>query len=81
MYKDAPGASRLFPQRLDDTVFVNTSRSVHAIDAFDGRERWTYSSARLGWDRMTARRLREFEKAEELGDTTGHPLLRGRVLQ
>jgi outer membrane protein assembly factor BamB len=44
------GASRLFPQRVGDVVIVNTSRSVHAVDAFDGSELWSLESSALGWD-------------------------------
>ena len=46
------GASRLFPQRIGDVVIVNTSRSVHAIDAFDGSALWTLDSSALRWDKV-----------------------------
>jgi outer membrane protein assembly factor BamB len=55
--------SRLFPVRLGDTIFVNTSRSVHAIDAFDGQEKWSMSEARVGWDALSDREEGEFEEA------------------
>ncbi|WP_145201508.1 PQQ-binding-like beta-propeller repeat protein [Planctomycetes bacterium Poly30] len=57
------GSSRLFPKREGDTIFLNTSRSVHAIDAFDGEERWSMNAGRLGWNRYTDRELRDFEQA------------------
>jgi|GEM_PF-863702 len=44
------GSSRLFPQRVGDTVIVNTSRSVHAIDAFDGSPLWSLEPSALDWD-------------------------------
>ena len=49
------GASRLFPQRVGDVVLVNTSRSVHAVDAFDGSELWSLSPDQLGWGRVPRR--------------------------
>lgn len=57
------GSGRLFPQRLGDTVFINTSRSLHALDAFDGRERWSISEDRLRWNRVDASTLRDFGEA------------------
>ena len=62
-FRDVQGASRLFPVRLGDTIFINTSRSVHAIDAFDGRERWTMSESRVKWDELSNRELRDFDQA------------------
>ncbi len=46
------GSSRLFPQRIGDVVIVNTSRSVHAIDAFDGSQIWSLESSALDWDNV-----------------------------
>ncbi|MEM9802144.1 MAG: PQQ-binding-like beta-propeller repeat protein, partial [Planctomycetota bacterium] len=57
------GASRLFPQRAGDVVLVNTSRSVHAIDAFDGQEVWSLEPEQLGWERGPSRRMNDFDDA------------------
>lgn len=62
-FSNGQGGGRLFPVRLGDTIFVNTSRSVHAIDAFDGKERWTMPESRVGWDRLSRRELRDFDQA------------------
>lgn len=60
------GASRLFPQRIGDLVIINTSRSVHAIDAFDGSERWRLDESQLGWHRLSHRALGDFNAAVDL---------------
>jgi len=60
------GASRLFPQRVGDLVIVNTSRSVHAIDAYDGSERWRLDESQLGWHRLGHMELKDFGAAVDL---------------
>ena len=62
------GSSRLFPQRLGDTVYINTSRSLHALDAFDGRERWAISEDRLRWNRVDSSTLRDFGNAIDVDE-------------
>ena len=60
------GASRLFPQRIGDVVVVNTTRSVHAIDAFDGSERWRLDSQQLGWE--SVRNPSDFDDAVDTSE-------------
>ncbi len=64
-FRAVPGSnpSRLFPVRLGDTIFVNTSRSVHAIDAFDGQEKWSMSDDRVGWGELSSGEMRDFDQA------------------
>lgn len=62
-FRERSGAGRLFPQRFGDTVFVNTSRSVHAIGAFDGRDKWTLPAEALGWGEVSVREYLDFGEA------------------
>ena len=60
-FREDSGCSRIFPQRQGDLVFVNTSRSLHALNAFDGSEAWVFGEDRLDWNGV--RNLRDFEEA------------------
>lgn len=60
-FREDAGCSRIFPQRLGDLLFVNTSRSLHAINAFDGTEAWVFGEDRLDWNGV--RNLRDFGEA------------------
>ncbi|MEM8709452.1 MAG: PQQ-binding-like beta-propeller repeat protein, partial [Planctomycetota bacterium] len=60
--------NRLFPQRLGDTIFVNTSRAIHAVDAFDGEERWSKSAYDLGWGGVRSGDMQDFEQAIDKKD-------------
>ncbi|MEL6716393.1 MAG: PQQ-binding-like beta-propeller repeat protein, partial [Planctomycetota bacterium] len=62
------GAGRLFPQRVGDLVIVNTTRSVHALDAYDGTERWRLDESQLGWDGVPRRDLFEYAEAVDLNE-------------
>lgn len=60
-FREDAGCSRIFPQRHGDLVFVNTSRSLHALNAFDGSEAWVFGEDRLDWNGV--RNLRDFGEA------------------
>ncbi|MEM9381773.1 MAG: PQQ-binding-like beta-propeller repeat protein, partial [Planctomycetota bacterium] len=61
---DEGGPSRLFPQRYGDLVYVNTSRSVHALDAFDGTEVWSLEPQQLNWGtRSSTQQYSKYDKA------------------
>ncbi|MEL6903958.1 MAG: PQQ-binding-like beta-propeller repeat protein [Planctomycetota bacterium] len=62
------GAGRLFPQRVGDLVIVNTTRSVHALDAYDGTERWRLDASQLGWDGVQRRELFEYAEAVDTNE-------------
>ncbi|MEM1452686.1 MAG: PQQ-binding-like beta-propeller repeat protein [Planctomycetota bacterium] len=58
------GASRLFPQRSGDIVYVNTTRSVHALDAFDGSEIWSLEPHQLNWGtNSSTKQYSKYDKA------------------
>ncbi|MDG1049246.1 MAG: PQQ-binding-like beta-propeller repeat protein [Planctomycetota bacterium] len=65
-FSNLNGASRLFPQRIGDVVLVNTTRSVHAIDAFDGSAIWSLSPDQLGWN--NARTQSDFDDAVDTSE-------------
>ncbi|MFT7676059.1 MAG: outer membrane protein assembly factor BamB [Planctomycetota bacterium] len=44
------GNYALYPARSGDTVFINTSRQVLAVEAFTGDEIWGSSPRDLGWE-------------------------------
>lgn len=65
-YREIDGASRLFPRRFGDTIVVNTSRSVHAIDAFSGDELWSLDAAQLGWADLDRGEVAELSEAVDV---------------
>lgn len=48
-FGEAGAHMRIFGARDANTIYVNTSRSVHALGAFSGEPVWSFDPERLGW--------------------------------
>ena len=53
----------MYPARLGDTVFVNTSRELIAVGAYTGEEIWRSGEQYLGWDRISSSEKQAFQDA------------------
>ncbi|MCP3918688.1 MAG: PQQ-binding-like beta-propeller repeat protein [bacterium] len=59
---------RIFPTRLGDTVFINTSRELIAVGAYTGEEMWRNGEQLLGWDRISSSEKNSFQDAIDLDE-------------